>query len=134
MLSEARRPGGSPLVRAHLAAIADEDQFVSVISVGEIAYGTARLKPGKRRRELEAWLDQAERYFADHILPVDRDIAHLWGDLAARAAKVGRTLHAADGLIAATAIHHGLRIMTRNISDFEPTGALLINPWLETNS
>jgi predicted nucleic acid-binding protein len=132
VLSEARRPAGNPLVRARLAALAEEDQFVSVISIGEIAFGTARLPQGKRRRELEIWLEQAERNFATHILPIDRDIAHLWGDLAARAASLGRPLHTADGLIAATALHHGLRLMTRNVSDFEATGVLLINPWTDT--
>jgi toxin FitB len=129
VLSEARRPNGNRLVRERLAATADEDQFVSVISIGEIAAGTAKLAPGKRRRELEEWLQIAERFFADHILPIDRDIAHLWGDLTARVAKGGHTLHVADGLIAATALHHGLRLMTRNVKDFEPTGVLLINPW-----
>lgn len=132
VLSEARRPAGNPLVRERLEALAEQDQFVSVISIGEIAFGTARLAQGKRRRELEIWLEQAERHFADHILPIDRDIAHLWGDLSARAASVGRPLHTADGLIAATALHHGLRLMTRNASDFEATGVLLINPWTDT--
>ncbi len=134
VLCEARRPEGNPLVRARLAAGEEEDQFVSVISLGEIAFGTARLKPGKRRRELEEWLAQVERYFADHLLPIDCDIAHLWGDLTARAAKAGRTLHTADGLIAATAIHHGLRLMTRNVKDFEATGVLVINPWADADS
>lgn len=129
VLSEGRRLGGNKKVRARLEATAEEDQFISVISVGEIAAGTAKLDPGKRRRELEAWLDMAERFFADHILPIDRDIAHLWGDLTARLAKAGHTLHMADGLIAATALHHGMRLMTRNIKDFEPTGVLLANPW-----
>ncbi len=49
--------------------------------------------------------------------------------LTARAQQQGRTVHVADGLIAATALRHGLHVMTRNVSDFEPTGALLINPW-----
>jgi len=128
VLSEGRRPNGNPSVRARLAATAEEDQFVSVISLGEIAAGTAKLAGGKRRRELEEWLEVAERFFSDHILPIDRDIAHLWGDLTARVAKAGHTLHVADGLIAATALHHGLRLMTRNVADFEATGVLLINP------
>lgn len=132
VLSEGRRAAGHPGVRAYLAAMAEEDQFVSVISIGEIAFGAARLKPGKRRRELEAWLEQAERYFADHILPIDRNIAHLWGDLTAKTATRGRTLHAADGLIAATALHHGLRLVTRNVTDFEATGVLLVDPWADT--
>jgi predicted nucleic acid-binding protein len=134
VLSEVRRPRGNALVRERIATTPEEDQFVSVISIGEIAYGTARLEPGKRRRELEEWLERAERHFAHHILPIDREIAHLWGDLTARAARVDRTLHTADGLIAATALHHGLRLMTRNVTDFEPTGVLLIDPWSDSSS
>ncbi len=129
VLSEAHRPGGSASVRARLAAIADADQFVSVISIGEIACGIGKLPAGKRRRDLEAWLGQTESNFADHLLPIDRDIAQLWGELTTRLAKKGRILHPADGLIAATALHHGLRLMTRNMGDFESTGALLENPW-----
>jgi predicted nucleic acid-binding protein len=119
---------------ARLNALPPEDMFISVITVGEIAAGTARLDPGKRRLELEAWLDQAERSYANRLLPVDRDIAHLWGDLTVRVAKAGKVIHPADGLIAATALHHGMRLMTRNVTDFEPTGVLIINPWADTNS
>jgi predicted nucleic acid-binding protein len=129
VLSEARRPDGNALVKARLLALPEEDQYLSVITIGELAAGIAKLDPGKRRRGLEESLELAERQFAAHILPIDREIAHLWGDLTTRAAKAGRTLHAADGLIAATALHHGLRLMTRNTRDFEATGVQLINPW-----
>jgi predicted nucleic acid-binding protein len=129
VLSEARKPGGHALVKQRLAAAEPDDLFISVISIGEIAHGIARLPAGVARRELEAWLGVTERHFADRILPIDRDIAQLWGEITAKAANAGRTLHAADGLIAATAIHHGLRIMTRNVKDYGVTGVLLSNPW-----
>jgi predicted nucleic acid-binding protein len=129
VLSEARKPDGSPLVKQRLAAAEPDDLFISVISIGEITHGVARLPAGPKRRDLEAWLAITERHFADRILPIDRDIAQLWGEITAKAARSGRSLHAADGLIAATALHHGLRIMTRNTQDYEPTGALLSNPW-----
>jgi predicted nucleic acid-binding protein len=129
VLSEARRPDGNPSVRARLAGTPPEDKFVSVITIGELVSGVSRLNPGKRRRELEEWIEQAERQFPSRLLPVTRDVAHLWGDLTARTAKAGRPLSVADGLIAATAIHHGLRLMTRNVGDFEPTGVLIVNPW-----
>jgi predicted nucleic acid-binding protein len=129
VLAETKRPVPNPVVLARLASTPAQEKFVSVITIGEIAAGTARLEPGKRRRELEEWLAYAEQHFVDRLLPIDRDIAHLWGDLTARVAKTGRVLHAADGLIAATALHHGLRLMTRNVSDLEPTGVQIINPW-----
>lgn len=129
VLSEARKPDGHAMVKQRLAAAHPDDLFISVISIGEITHGITRLPAGAKRRELEAWLAMTERHFADRILPIDRDIAQLWGEITAAAANTGRTLHAADGLIAATAIHHGLRIMTRNTKDYEPTGVLLSNPW-----
>ncbi len=129
VISEPRRRAPDPRVLARLAATPSKDKFVSVISVGELFYGIAQLNPGKRRRELETWLEQAEQHFADQLLPVNRDIARLWGNLTTRTAKVGRPLNVADGLIAATAIHHGLHVMTRNVSDFEATGVLIVNPW-----
>ncbi|MFZ4573931.1 MAG: type II toxin-antitoxin system VapC family toxin [Phycisphaerales bacterium] len=131
VLSEARKPKGSARVKQRLALAEPDDLFISVISIGEITHGIARLPAGPRRRELEAWLGLTERHFTDRILPIDRDIAQLWGEITAKASAAGRTLHAADGLIAATALNHGLRIMTRNVKDYEPTGVLLSNPWEE---
>lgn len=129
VLSAAQRPQVHPGVRKRLAEADPADLFVSVISIGEITHGIARLPAGARRRELEAWLGMTERHFADRILPIDRDVAQLWGEITAKAAQAGRALHAADGLIAATALHHGLRLMTRNVRELEPTGVLFINPW-----
>jgi len=129
VLSEARKPGGDAMVRQRLAAAEPHDLFISVVSIGEITYGIARLPAGAKRRDLEAWLGMTEGHFSDRIMPITRDVAQLWGEITARAAHAGHTLHAADGLIAATALHHGLRIMTRNVKDFEPTGVLLLNPW-----
>jgi len=70
-----------------------------------------------------------ERDYASRILPLDREAAHIWGELTAAAQKRGKIVASNDGLIAATAHRHGLHVITRNISDFEPTGAMLINPW-----
>jgi len=131
VLSEARKPDGNAMVKQRLASAQPDDLFISVISIGEITHGIARLPAGAKRRELEAWLSVTERHFADRILPIDRDIAQLWGEITAKASIAGRTLHAADGLIAATALIHGLRIMTRNVKDYDPTGVLVSNPWEE---
>ncbi len=134
VISEARRPRASGAVLRRLAELDESDQFLSVVSIGEIAFGAARLAAGRRRHEIEQWLAEAERYFAEHILPVDRDVARLWGELAARVSQTGHTISMADGLIAATAIHHGLRLMTRNVADFAATGVMLINPWENAES
>lgn len=129
VLSEARKPQGDAGVRRRLADADPGDLFISVISIGEIAHGIARLPTGPKRRDLEAWLSLTERHFADRILTIDRDIAQIWGEITAKAARAGRPLHTADGLIAATALRHGLHVMTRNTKDYEASGALLSNPW-----
>lgn len=130
VLSELNRQGGgAPQVQQAVSEFADEALFVSVVSLGEIAKGVALLDAGARQRDLLTWLNGLESNFADRLLPVDSETARVWGELTARAQQQGRTVHVADGLIAATAVRHGLHVMTRNVSDFEPTGALLINPW-----
>lgn len=97
--------------------------------MGEIAKGVALLDAGARQRDLMTWLNGLESNFADRLLPVDSETARVWGELTARGQQQGRTVHADDGLIAATALRHGWHVMTRNVSNFEPTGALLNNPW-----
>ena len=131
IISEIRRPEGAPRVKAAVREIAEHDAFLSVITLGEIASGVARLEKGRRRRELASWLDGLERGFAERILPVDAETARLWGDLDAAARRAGRPVGDSDGLIAATAMQHGLRVMTRNVSRFTPAGVLIVDPWEE---
>lgn len=131
VLSELRRPKGHPAVRQAVDALDDEDVFVSVISIGEIVKGIALLHESQAKRGLEAWLETLERNYADRLLSIDLETCRIWGELTATAQKVGRAVHAGDGLIAATALRHGLRVMTRNIADFERTGVFLINPWVD---
>lgn len=129
VLSELRRPQGDAGVRQSVDQISDDDLFISVISVGEIVKGIALLDAGRRKRDLQSWLQILERDYAARILPVDREAAHIWGELTATAQRDGKIISASDGLIAATARRHGLHVMTRNVADFEPTGVMLINPW-----
>ncbi len=131
VLSELRRPKGHPGVRRAVDAFDNADLFVSVVSIGEIAKGIALLKESQNKRALLVWLQALERDYADRLLPVDLETSHIWGELTAAAQKVGKTVPANDGLIAATAQRHGLHIMTRNTEHFEPTGVLLVNPWLD---
>jgi len=129
VLSELRHPKGHRGVRRAVEALREEELFVSVISIGEIRKGIFLLKEIPKKRELETWLETFERDYRERLLPIDLETSRLWGELTAAAHKVGRVVHATDGLIAATSIRHGLRVMTRNTADFEFTGALLLNPW-----
>ncbi|MDR3674860.1 MAG: type II toxin-antitoxin system VapC family toxin [Acidobacteriota bacterium] len=129
VLSELRHPKGHDGVRQAVDALNEEDLFVSVITIGEILKGISLLRESPKKRTLATWVETLERDYADRLLPINLEICRLWGELAATAQKAGRVVPATDGLIAATALRHGLRVMTRNTADFEPTGVLIINPW-----
>ena len=109
--------------------IPESDLFLSVVTVGELINGIMRLAPGKRRRELDAWLSQVEQLYSPRIFPIDIETARIWGEITARASKQGNTIPTADGLIAATALRHGAHLMTRNSPHFRATGVLLLDPW-----
>lgn len=129
VLAEVRNPKGNAAVRSALEKAPDESLFLSVLTVGEIAKGIALLAASKKKRELTAWLGGLVSLFADRILPVDRETATIWGEVTARAARKGSVIPAVDGLIAATAIRHGMHLWTRNARHFDATGVLLFDPW-----
>lgn len=128
VISELAREGGKLAVRRFVEQLDDDDTFLSVITVGEITNGVMLLPPGKRKTALERWLLELERGFAGRLLPVDYAVASVWGEITARVRLQGSTLPIADGLIAATALHHGLHVATRNVKDFAASGVLLVDP------
>ena len=129
VISEILRPQGADRVKQRVLAVADEDLFLSVITVGEIAQGVALAEPGKKRDRYTLYLQSMEQDYENRLIPVDAEVAQIWGRLAAERRQAGHALSVPDGLIAATAIRHGFHLMTRNIKDFEGTGAMLVNPW-----
>lgn len=131
VLAELRRPGGHTRVREAIAELPDEDLCLSVLTLGEIAKGIALLPASRKKRGLASWLNGLETQFRDRILGLDAETARLWGELTARAQKAGETIPAVDGMLAATALRHGLHVMTRNTRHFEASGALILDPWQE---
>jgi predicted nucleic acid-binding protein len=104
--------------------------YLSVLTLGEIRKGVAILPQSKRRTYLESWLElDLQVRFSGRILDIDKAVSDRWGWLSAEAQRQGRPLSAIDGLLAATAIHHNLTIVSRNVSDFTHTHALVLNPW-----
>lgn len=104
--------------------------YLSVLTLGEIRKGVAALAPGKRRTRLEAWLESDLRArFSGRILPVDAPVADRWGLLAAQAKRNGTPLAIVDGLLAATALHHSLTLVSRNVTDFASVRVPVLNPW-----
>lgn len=125
-----RRGGPDQRVKQWLAATALESLYVSVITLAEIQLGIELLPPSKRRTQLEQWIDQDfNKWFQGRLLPVDAPIVSLWAVLTAERQLKGRPLSNFDGLLAATALHHNLTLVTRNVKDFVASGITLFNPW-----
>lgn len=104
--------------------------YLSVLTLGEIRKGVAGLAQGKRRTRLETWLEvDLQTRFSGRVLSIDVAVANRWGLLAARAKTKGVSLPVIDGLLAATAIHHDLTVVSRNPSDFVSVQVPVLNPW-----
>ena len=103
------------------------DLHLSVLTIGEIKKGIYKVTDNAKRKKLSIWLDQDLMiWFANRILPVNQQVANKWGTLQAQ---TNRTLPAIDSLIAATALHFDLILVTRNVNDFNYTGLEVINPF-----
>ena len=127
VVSEIRKANRNPKVAAFVKNINGPDLFISVISVGEIAFGIAKLPEGKKKADLSFWFDeQIPQQYEGRIIPIDTEVALEWARLRVKAVK---TLSPNDALIAAVALTHHLTLLTRNTRDFVTVeGLSLINP------
>src|SRR5204862_42400 len=124
------RPRPNSGVLRWLAGSDELTLHLSALTIGEMRIGVASLPPSKKRTLLDEWLEVRVRArFAGRILSVDEAIADRWGRFTAEARVAGRTIPAIDGLIAATALEHGLTLVTRNVRDISQVGVDVINPW-----
>lgn len=130
VLSELSRPRPNPGVVAWMSEADAASLHLSAITIGEIRRGALRLPAGKRRTSLADWSESLRRSFAGRVLAIDESVVLRWAEIAARAEQSGKPGSFADGLIAATALEHGLTLVTRNVKDFEPFGIALLNPWI----
>ena len=112
-------------------ANADEDRlFLSVATLAELRYGVQRLAMGQKRARLEEWLETDLRNrFEGRVVVIDEEVAEAWGRVLTKADEMGRPMGAMDGFLAATAVVHGLTLVTRNESDFRGVGIHSIDPW-----
>lgn len=126
VLSEIRKPQGDANVRRWFSGVRGDELFLSVLTLGEVRQGVERLK---RRDEAQAavfegWLEGLATHYRDRLLRVDLEVVDTWGRL-----NVPDPLPAVDGLLAATALVHGLTLVTRNTKDVARSGAPLLNPF-----
>ena len=127
VLSELRRKTPHPGVVDWFLHRPATTLYLSVLTLGELRKGIETLADASRRLALLDWLESdIPSFFVGRILPVDLPVADRWGRLVAQA---GRPLPAIDSLLAATALHHGLCLVTRNERDFDVPGLEVINPW-----
>ena len=132
VLSELGRPRPDARVLTFIAAQPLDQLFTSTVVLAEISCGIIMQEDAAKKADLQQWLDQALRpMMAGKVLEVTEAVMLKWCLLDQAGRKVGHTYSQPDLIIAATALEHGLTIVTRNIKDFQRTGAVLLNPWLE---
>jgi toxin FitB len=130
ILSELRRPKPERKVLAFVAAQPLELLYVSAVSFAEIRFGIERLADAGRRAELNDWLAQKVRpMFEQRVLAVSEDIMFKWRLLVEEGRKAGHTFSQPDLIIAATALHHGLTVVSRDVGVYRKARAALYDPW-----
>lgn len=130
IVSELVAAAPAPQVLRWMVAQVPARLFLSVITLGEITKGVARLDAGRRRDRLARWLaEDLPAQFEGRLLPFDQAMAICWGEMMSETERRGRPRPAVDLQIAATAGHLGLILVTRNITDFEDVGLEIVNPW-----
>jgi predicted nucleic acid-binding protein len=127
VVSQYTKQPPDPRVDAWVQRTDDSDLYISTITFAELWYGINLLSPGKRRTELEGWLeDDLYMQFFNRVVFFDLGVARHYGSLMARAKKNGHNPNAMDALIAATAAANGMVVATLNRKDFEKLGVELV--------
>ena len=132
VVSELVRAAPATSVIDWLKAQDEDDLFLSVLTLGELEKGIAKLSDSRRKTTLRKWVrTNLMSRFEGRLLVVDRNVASRWGMLTGTAERKGRPLPVIDSLIAATAVAHDLTVVSRNAMDFERCGVPCLNPWSE---
>ena len=133
ILSELRRPKPERKVLEFVAAHPLDLLYVSGVTLAEIRFGIELVADATRRAELNDWLALKVRpMFEQRVLPVSEDVMFKWRLLVEEGRKTGHTFSQPDLIIAATALHHGLTVVTRDVSDYQKARAPVLYPWLDT--
>ena len=130
ILSELRRVRPSPKVVAFVAAQPLELLYVSTVTLAEIRFGIELVADPVRRAELTGWLAHKVRpMFDGRVLPIDEDVMFKWRLLVEEGRKAGHTFSQPDLIIAATGLHYGLAVVTRDTGGYARARVAVFNPW-----
>ena len=130
ILSELRRPRPARKVIAFVTAQPLDLLYVSAVTFAEIRFGIERVADAGRRAELNDWLSHTVRpMFEQRVFALTEDIMLKWRLLLEDGRKVGHTFSQPDLMIAATALHHGLTVVSRDVSEYQKARAPVFNPW-----
>jgi predicted nucleic acid-binding protein len=130
VISEWVKPAPDQGVVAWLAAADEDSLYLSVLAFAEIRLGIELLPHGRRRTRLTGWLDRdlGER-FEGRIIGIDRTVAEAWANLVVRGRMRGKRPPILDAFLAATALVHGMTLVTRDVGDVDGLDVAILNPW-----
>lgn len=128
-VSEYTKKKPNPKVIRWIDAQIEESLFISVLTIGEIEKGIAKIADPNRKMRYELFLESLVLRFGSRILPVSLNIGRRWGNMTGNMETQGRVLPLIDALLASTALEHNLTVITRNTADFADTGAKVLNIW-----
>jgi len=129
VISEPKQKTPNKKVLEWLDAQDESKLFLSVLSIGEIRKGIARLESGKKKTELEEWLEKLRNRFARRLLPLSEKTFLVWGKMCGEFENKGIIRSALDSLLEATALEHDLILVTRNVKNFQNSQVTILNPW-----
>lgn len=130
VISEALTRQPNPKVLEFVDNLDPEEVYLSAITIGELFKGIARLPASRRKNNLQTWFeDELLVRYEGKILALDAQALMTWGRLMARLEADGSVMPLMDSLIAAIVLTHDMTLVTRNVSDFENSGAQIVNPW-----
>ena len=133
VVSELRRPKPEPKVVRFVRDQPLDLLFISVVTLAEIRFGIESIAEASKRTQLNDWLTHRVRpMFEQRVTPISEDVMLKWRLLVEEGRRGGHTFSQPDLIIAATALHHGLTIVTRDTSEYLKAGAAVFNPWVDS--
>jgi len=133
VISELIKPKAERRVLAWIESVPEDQLHLSVLTLGELHKGIARLDAGDRRRRLEKWLsDDVRTRFEGRIVTLDEETMALWGRIMGEGERRGRTWPVMDSLMVASALAGHMTLVTRNLTDMQDMGVTLFDPWQAT--